>query len=542
MECFVIFVLAWCWFNATESKPQNVSYNCKTTLHKKHMGFLDNKEHTQRIKSLEKSTEKLFSNQNTLADRIKQLSNEFIEARKSSPEYEKEAKEASRKTSEYRNKAYQTLEEAKNFVTSIESNNLIVNENKIKSAELLESIKSDFESFNNENNLALENLNSLNEKIEELNVTISTFEETIENHPDLETEIIELETSITKIKENESKSSQLIKSITNRKIELQTLYNEILGYEEVDDEGNITRINGSKQELLESLEGLEDRVNDYKEEFDNLEKNTSERTTNLLKINSDKIAEQIKGWEEKYEKLNKKIESLLPNAVTAGLSHAFSKKKEDEDESYEKYKKQFGYGIAGMVAVSLIPFLISVFTLFGNDTLDIIINRAPKLVIAILPLYIPVLWLSISSSKKMNLSKRLIEEYTHKEVLSKTFEGLSRQINDLEEDNISKELKIKLLQDFLQMYSENPGKLISDYNKSDHPIMELLENSNRLDKTIQKVQKVPGLNKVAEMIEKKSERKIVQATDAIERTIDKKLSLAETDIDDEENEENEETV
>ncbi|MCK6607686.1 MAG: hypothetical protein L6Q46_05195, partial [Flavobacterium sp.] len=24
MECFVIFVMAWCWYNATESKPQNV--------------------------------------------------------------------------------------------------------------------------------------------------------------------------------------------------------------------------------------------------------------------------------------------------------------------------------------------------------------------------------------------------------------------------------------------------------------------------------------------------------------------------------------
>ena len=24
MECFVIFVMAWCWLNATESKPQNV--------------------------------------------------------------------------------------------------------------------------------------------------------------------------------------------------------------------------------------------------------------------------------------------------------------------------------------------------------------------------------------------------------------------------------------------------------------------------------------------------------------------------------------
>lgn len=499
------------------------------------MGILDNKEHAQKIKSLEKSIEKLNINQITLADKMKILGNDLIEATKSSPEYEKEAKEDSKKTSEYRNKALQTLEDAKNIHNSISSHHSKIEQDRTVSAELIKKIKSDFESFNSQKNSALKNLNTLNERIEYINESISTFDECIENHPDLEGEILELEMSITKIKENESKSSQLIKSITNRKIELQTLYNEILGYEEKDEEGNNIIINGSKQDLLESLEGLEERVSDYKEEFDALEKNTSDRTRNLLNANSEKISVQFKGWEDKYEKLNKKIESLLPNAVTAGLSHAFSKKKEDEVKSYEKHKKQFGYGICGMIVVSLIPFLISLFTLFGKDSLDVIINRAPKVVIAILPLYIPVLWLSISSSKKINLSKRLIEEYTHKEVLSKTFEGLSRQIHDLEQDNISKELKLKLLQDFLQMYSENPGKLISDYNKSDHPVMELLENANKLDRTILKVQRFPGINKVAEIFEKKSERKIKQVADGIERIIDKKMAISE-DADDSENE------
>ena len=32
MECFVIFVMAWCWCNATESKPQNVVYNIFSEL------------------------------------------------------------------------------------------------------------------------------------------------------------------------------------------------------------------------------------------------------------------------------------------------------------------------------------------------------------------------------------------------------------------------------------------------------------------------------------------------------------------------------
>jgi hypothetical protein len=35
MECFVIFVMAWCWYNATDSKPQNVIANAKKTTTKK---------------------------------------------------------------------------------------------------------------------------------------------------------------------------------------------------------------------------------------------------------------------------------------------------------------------------------------------------------------------------------------------------------------------------------------------------------------------------------------------------------------------------
>ncbi|WP_396212566.1 hypothetical protein [Flavobacterium sp.] len=277
--------------------------------------------------------------------------------------------------------------------------------------------------------------------------------------------------------------------------------------------------------MEESLNGLEERTTTFKSNFEKLEYNTNKNVNNLLKVNSDKIIKQIENWEDKYSKLNKKIEGLLPNAVTAGLSHAFSEKKKTEDVSYDKHKTQFSYGIGGMIAVSLIPFIISVFTLLSDDSLDVVVNRIPKIVIAILPLYIPVLWLSISSNKKMNLSKRLIEEYTHKEVLSKTYEGLSKQIQNLEEDNISKELKVKLLQDFLQMYSENPGKLISDYNTTDHPIMELLENSNKLEKTISKLEKIPGLHKLADILEKKSEKKLEQATNIIERNLDRVVGL-----------------
>lgn len=39
MECFVIFVKAWCWFNATESKPRQVVRHFMKTLEDKILSF-----------------------------------------------------------------------------------------------------------------------------------------------------------------------------------------------------------------------------------------------------------------------------------------------------------------------------------------------------------------------------------------------------------------------------------------------------------------------------------------------------------------------
>jgi hypothetical protein len=184
----------------------------------------------------------------------------------------------------------------------------------------------------------------------------------------------------------------------------------------------------------------------------------------------------------------------------------------------------------------MIPFIISVYSILKDVPLDVVVNRVPKIVIAILPLYIPILWFAISSSKKMNLSKRLIEEYTHKEVLSKTYEGLSRQIENLENDDTAFDLRIKLLQNFLLMYSENPGKLISDYNKTDHPIMELLENTNKLEATVQKLENIPGLSKLSKLLATKSKKKLEQVANNVEKGIDKAIAMNDNQETNSENE------
>ncbi len=196
----------------------------------------------------------------------------------------------------------------------------------------------------------------------------------------------------------------------------------------------------------------------------------------------------------------KKIEQLLPNALTTGLSYAYSKKKEDENTHYDKLKEQFNKGIFGLIGVSSLSVAISTYFILTDMPLKDVINILPNIASAIIPLYIPVLWYTFSANKKLNLSKRLIEEYTHKEVLSKTFEGLSNQISNLEENEMSKDLKIKLLFNILQVSTENPGKLISDYKNTDHPISEMLNQQSRLDETIEKVKEFPGIKSLVNLL------------------------------------------
>ena len=158
-----------------------------------------------------------------------------------------------------------------------------------------------------------------------------------------------------------------------------------------------------------------------------------------------------------------------------------------------------------MILISLIPFGVAVHAVFEGMSIQDAIARTPRLVLAIFPLYIPVIWVAHSANRRANLSKRLVEEYSHKEVLAKTYEGLAKQISELPSET-SLELRTKLLYNILEISSENPGKLIWDYNKSDHPLMDALDKSVQLTNAVEKLARIPGFAKVAAQMQKKAEQ------------------------------------
>lgn len=296
---------------------------------------------------------------------------------------------------------------------------------------------------------------------------------------------------------------------------------EILGKNIKKEDGTIERINGLKDQLEESFEELEESIRALSEENESHHQEFKARVDESLKIQSDKNQQLLTNWDNSHQELTKKIKDLLPDALTAGLSYAYEKKRINEEAELNKNQKTFQRTIYVLAIMALIPVVVNAIRYFSHHVpLDAVIESSPSLIMLILPLYLPIVWLAYSSGLKVKLAKRLIEEYAHKETVAKTFEGLSKQIESFADEDIALDLKTKLLFNLLDISAENPGKLITDYNKSDHPVMDALDKSVKFADSLDKLAKVPGFRKLAaklsESLDKKREEQEIKANAIIE--------------------------
>lgn len=435
---------------------------------------------------------------------------------KKTSDFEHDAKESSRKASEYRNrcqKSYDTADEASKNIQLLFQE---LQDIRIESNGIIESISEHHTQIEDK----LKNASNLEDKLNTINEILETTDEVSESANKIKSQLDVVEDVSEKI-------SLTHNSILNKKKEIDKAYLEVFGYEEKQGDANeATKVNGLIDDLKISFNQLKNEISKIKKETELYKENSIIEYKSNFSSYRTEMSDQIKQWNQDHSEIQNKIKNLLPDALTAGLSHAFSEKRKSEIIEGNKLSKLFQHAIYGLVAVSIIPFAVDIALLINGKSLESVIYEMPRLAIAIMPLYIPFLWLAYSSNKKANLSKRLVEEYTHKEVLSKTFEGLSNQIENIEESNISKELKIKLLFNMLDASNENPGKLISDYNKADHPIIDALEKTTKLDDAIDKLSKIPGLSKLSEILKTKSEAIISEQSNKISSTL---KSIVETE-------------
>lgn len=305
------------------------------------------------------------------------------------------------------------------------------------------------------------------------------------------------------------------KSIAEYK-EISKVHSLLFGYTKED--GSI--VEGKKHELDNVYAELEQKINDSAK--------IVEQTESAFKSRCDEVVADAKA---EMDAVTTRLKELLPEALTAGLSSAYLENRKSEEEEQYGQLKLFKRTIGLMLALALLPIGFNLWLWFFEDlTILQIIEKLPREMMCIIPLYAPLFWLAIFANKRVNLSKRLIEEYKHKEAVSKTFEGLSTQIAKIEDEKTSKELQARLLYNTVMLSEKNPGELIKNYNRPDNPLLDVLNQSARFAETMEKLARVPGVSRLlSAAVDRKREKE-----DKLKKDVDAAVESLKTDRDSQE--------
>lgn len=279
----------------------------------------------------------------------------------------------------------------------------------------------------------LEEVKKIKETIDSRVQSILDF---VEENPDLSEDAENLQTNIEKIKD-----------LRNN---IQVVYKQIYGYDTKNDDGEVEHQDGLKDQLDKSYTELTKKIQA-------IEKNSEYKYEAYLET-----------WQQSFEGLKKAIEDLLPAATSAGLASAYKDKQEAEESSL-----RWGYGWFVGIIISMVVIGGSLFIPGLAPAKDDYIALISRLV-----LFAPLIWIGIYQNKKINISKKIIEEYAHKASVMKTFDGLLKQIfkTDKNGEYISSDkVRETLLLQTLETVGRNPADCISDCNKSDNPMLDIFK-------------------------------------------------------------------
>ncbi|MCC2525076.1 hypothetical protein [Vibrio coralliilyticus] len=368
------------------------------------------------------------------------------------------------------------------------------------------------------------------EKAEEAQESIDALYGLADQKNDLLSKMADVGSLLEESEVQTTRLKNLVSSSEKERKLIQETYREVNGYDIEGEDGEIQHVEGLAQKLEDSYTTIKNDLSALAIELDELKENQNQKLLSFEKSFQARTEDFLYTAHNQRKGLIAKITSLLPSALTAGLSGAYVDKIEVEKQLSLKHEKTFLISIFGLIICSLLPIVFNGFRiLFQGVDISKVVEDIPVLLMMMLPLYVPILWVAYTSNKSFKLSKRLIEEYTHKEVLSKTFEGLSKQIENIGEDSANEELRLKLLFNLLQVNSENPGKLISDYNNSDHPILDAIDKSSKLSEALNKLENVPLISPLLKHISAREQAKIAKSVEDIETVLETEIDNSEAE-------------
>ncbi|MBO5566077.1 MAG: hypothetical protein J5934_02495 [Succinivibrio sp.] len=253
---------------------------------------------------------------------------------------------------------------------------------------------------------------------------------------------------------------------------ISNIYYEINGKEE-----NNKHIDGLKDRLKKSFEELENDISLSKQEIEEFTKSYKEEFESYI-VESRKIRDGVK----------EEIRSYLPGAVAAGLAGAYHEKAQFEEKEIKSATTYFNSFVLILSLIGIAPFVYLI--VFNNLSFWELIEKVPSITFSIFPIYLPLIWLGIHFNKKANISRKLSEEYSYKEALCKSIDGLQKQIELVSDEDHRQELHRKLVELVIKTSEDNPGKYITQYNKTDNPLVDLILKPKKLRESLSAIQDI----------------------------------------------------
>lgn len=293
---------------------------------------------------------------------------------------------------------------------------------------------------------------------------------------DLQTALDNLEQRFKSVKSKLQSNERFLEQIESHKNNSQKWKNEIESLKEQSDryaneiETLGKEINSTKDALDEKLNSVEVKKDELDQFFikvfgeENKEGKREGGISNRLDKKEGELDDFIEKQKKRYDSLFIKIESLLPAATSTGLAKAYY----DQKESYRWPKFIWGaIFVISLILIAILGYSID----FNFDSEDILnIERTLSKIFARLPYFFALIWLAGFSSRRYRQNNRLQQEYAHKEVLAKSYQGYKKEFES--DDGSSKDSLVQDLREvLLGAMEKNPSDILGDGTKDDSPSM-----------------------------------------------------------------------
>jgi hypothetical protein len=197
--------------------------------------------------------------------------------------------------------------------------------------------------------------------------------------------------------------------------------------------------------------------------------------TKKLADKSTEVEARVEGYEKRlaeYEQTAAKqlqdIIDLLPGATSAGLAHAFDKRRNTFLEPSKRWQWIFVGSIVALVMLAIIG-LIQAF----NNGIPLTYSELFRLWLARAPIAASLVWLALHASREASLAKRLEEDYGYKSAIASSFQGFQQQMSEIGATVAPGTPLGKLCDDTLSTLASPPGRIYEKHSLTVSPSSEM---------------------------------------------------------------------